>query len=131
SDVPGGGRWSGTEPVIILVLVVPLLFAGLLMAGRRTFGSGRSRLPRRLGPFVGGLGVVAVVFALISGLEEPRGATPLFGLLVLVPVAGLVLFLARREQPVAERAWSGPAVALAGVGAGRADGSAVPIGPSV
>lgn len=109
----------------ILMLAIPLLFAGLLVAVRRAPRSGTFRLPRRLGPFLGGLAIVALVVPMTGGLDGTREATPLFIVLILVPVVGLIFFLVRREQPVAERAWSAPSVAIAGVGTGRANGSAM------
>lgn len=94
----------------VLVFVIPLLVAGLLVAGRETLRPGHPRDLRRLGPVL--LGVAAVgVFALFLGVGSDGSNAP-FLLLAAVPLAGVALLRARRGPvAVAERSWSTPIAA--------------------
>lgn len=98
---------------LLVALLVPVLFAALMVAVRNGVRSREAPSLRRLGPALGGFCVAGVALAVMSG--SSFGFMPVVGIVAIVSLAGVVLYV-RPKPVVAERSWSAPAGALAGSG---------------
>lgn len=89
--------------MIGIALVVPLLIAGLVYAGREAVRRRQSVGPRGLAPFLGGLAGAAGLAAVLFGWAGMSGSILI---VTALSIGSLTVFVATRDREVQETGWA-------------------------